>query len=95
MAKDSRYASLKVLIESGHTKSFRQIFEHIPRSKVRHDLGMGFRRFERLYQNPQYFTLNDLNILARFIGIDPMKIIELANQKVISDKTPKRRGNRN
>jgi hypothetical protein len=77
MPKDHRYTAVKVLIESGHIKIFKQIFDYIPVSVVSNSYGSNYTRFVRLIRNPSQFKLKDLVILASLFDVDSMKMIEL------------------
>jgi len=81
MPRDKRYHTVKVLIETGHIKTFAQIFEHIPVSVIYRDMGMYYSRFKRLLQSPGLFSIAELSTLAGFIGIDPKIIIGLAYEQ--------------
>lgn len=75
---DKRYHAVGALITSGYIKSFGQIWEHIPRSLVYKRMGMNYTKFARLVNNPQYFTLKELSMLARFFGIDGKILVDMA-----------------
>ncbi|MDP4216296.1 MAG: hypothetical protein Q8927_08840 [Bacteroidota bacterium] len=92
MAKDRRYSTVKVLIETGNIKSFAGIFDHIPKSVVYADLGMNYTRFTKLLSNPALFTLQELITLAGFMGIDPKIIIEMAYTQHLTGKKTKNKG---
>jgi hypothetical protein len=91
MAKDRRYSTVKVLIETGNIKSFREIFDHIPKSVVYSDLGMNYTRFAKLIDSPALFTLQELITLAGFFGIDSRKMIDLAYTQHITGKKIKKK----
>jgi hypothetical protein len=91
MAKDRRYSTVKVLIETGNIKSFREIFDHIPKSVVYSDLGMNYTRFAKLIESPTLFTLQELITLAGFFTLDPKLMIDLAYTQHITGKKTKKR----
>jgi hypothetical protein len=91
MAKDRRYSTVKVLIETGNIKSFREIFDHIPKSVVYSDLGMNYTRFAKLIDNPALFTLLELITLSGFFGIDPKLMIDLAYGQFLENKKGKKK----
>jgi len=57
---DARYSTIKILIESGHIKSIRDIFQFIPKTTVYKDFGINFNRFDRGINNPAIFRMEDL-----------------------------------
>lgn len=81
MAKDSRFRVVKVLIESGEIKTFQQIFTFIPKRVVYESLGLNYAKFQRLYTNPDLFTMRELVALAQLVECDPFKLFELAIAK--------------
>lgn len=91
MAKDKRYAATKVLIESGHIQTFRQIFDHIPRSVVYSDLGINYTRFKELLSNTARFTLQELIILGKLFEMDAKTLIDMAYDQFLTDQKGKKR----
>ena len=86
MPKDTRYATIKILIAAGHIKSFRDIFQHIPKSVVYGDLGVNFERFTKLLKNPATFTLQELITLSGFFDMEPLAIINMVYEQHLADK---------
>jgi len=91
MTRDIRYSTVKILIETGHIKSFREIFKHIPRSVVYEDMGINYRRFSKLLANPHKFTLEELVTMSRFLEMDAQAVIGLAYIQYITDRKIKRK----
>jgi hypothetical protein len=77
MPQDNRYTVVRILIENGHIKTFKQIFDYIPISVVAIDYGSNYVRFKRSISRPNSFKLRDINILASLFEVDFMKMIEL------------------
>ena len=75
---DPRYGTIKVLIESGHIKSIREIFQFIPKTTVYRDLGVNFNRFDRAIHDPSIFRIQELVILAELFQVDAKKLIDMA-----------------
>ena len=91
MAKDHRYKTVKVLIESGIITEFNQIFLYIPKSVVSEDMGINYSRFVRLLQQVELFRLKELIILSGFFEVDGKAFIELAHSQYLTDKKVKPR----
>jgi hypothetical protein len=89
MVKDNRYKAVKAMIETNGFKSFKDIFEIIPRSIVAADLGIHYNRFIDKVSKPGEFSLRDLVTLAKLIETPPMKLIELALNNI---EVKKRKG---
>jgi hypothetical protein len=91
MAKDRRYAAVKNLITTGYIKSFRDIFDIIPKSVVARDLGMNNVRFTALMANVDKFLLKDIFLIASFIEVDEDIMMGLILQQYILDKKTKKK----
>ncbi len=77
MAKDQRYKTLKVMIDTGNISALEDIFNIIPKTVVAADLGINYSRFLTRLTKPAEFTLDELMRLATFIEIDSKTIIHL------------------
>lgn len=91
MAKDHRYKTVRVLIESGIITEFNQIFLYIPKSVVSEDMGINYSRFVRLLQQVELFRLKELIMMSGFFEVDGKAFIELAHSQYITDKKVKPR----
>jgi len=80
MAKDRRYTTARHLIVDGHTKSFRDIFNDIPKSVVARDLGINNVRFSKLINNVELFVLGELYRIAGLIEIERKALLDLIEQ---------------
>lgn len=87
MAKDLRYGAVKVLIEGRHVNYFKDIFLHLPKSVLAQDMGVNNTRITRLIEHPDQFTVQELNRIAAFIGIEEMKIIQLVYAQLQMEKS--------
>ena len=93
MTDDPRYGSIKVLIESGHIKSIREIFQFIPKTTVYKDLGINFSRFDRAIVDPSIFRMQELVVLAELFGVDALTLICMAyNQMLAVNKQRRKKG---
>ena len=88
---DQRYSTIRVLIQSGHIKSFRDIFQFIPKTVVYRDLGVNFNRFSRAIIDPAKFTLEELRTLAEFFGVDTRTMIDMAYDQMITVSRSRRK----
>lgn len=88
---DPRYGSIKVLIESGHVRTIKEIFLFIPKTTVYKDLGVNFNRFDRAILNPYIFRLQELFDLAKLIGVEAKKLLELACAQIDTNEKQKKR----
>ena len=91
MAKDRRYVTVKNLITGGYIKSFREIFETIPKSVVARDLGMNNARFTKLMNNVGSFKLEELFRLSAFLEIEGTIILNLTLQQFEIDRKTKKK----
>lgn len=79
--KANHYKTIKVLIDAGKIKTFRQIFDYISRRAVYVDLGVNYEKFERIFKHPDLLTLRELVTLSRLIGCELMQLIDLIQNK--------------
>lgn len=89
MAKKDDYKAVKVLIETGNIVEFREIFNHASRTAIAGDLGIYYTKFKQLIDHVDRFTIQDLYQLARLIGVDGKKMVQLAVDQVEKDKAGK------
>jgi len=90
--KDLRYKTVKVLIEERDIKTFREIFDYIPRSVVYSDLGINYTRFINLVKHTEDFTLKELIMMSKHIGTDPKPVIDMAYDQYLIDNKAKIKG---
>lgn len=76
----------KVLIEAGHIKSIRDIFQFIPKTTVYRDLGINYNRFNRAIFDPSIFRIAELVQLAEFFEVDARKFIDMAYEQSLTVK---------
>jgi hypothetical protein len=91
MSKDRRYTTVKNLISGGYIKTFREIFDTLPKSVVARDLGMNNVRFSKLIQNVDQFVLKDLFRFAAYLEIEEMVLFNLVFQQYHLDKKTKKK----
>ena len=90
MTKDKRYTTVKNLINSGFIKTFREIFDTIPKSIVYSDLGMNNARFKNLMFNVEEFVLNDIFRIAELIEVDREIMLNLVYKQYLEDNRRKK-----
>lgn len=83
---DSRYTTIKVLMESGHITTFRKIFDYIPKTVVYKDLRVNFKRFSKAILDPSGLSLGELRTLADFFDVDTKKLIDMAYMQTLTGK---------
>src|ERR1700720_4620019 len=81
MAKDRRYITVRNLIDAGYVKTFGEMFDTIPKSVVARDLGMNNARFTRLMDDVGQFSMIELLMIASFLEIDKMVMLNLVLQQ--------------
>jgi hypothetical protein len=86
MPKDSRYKTVKFLIEGGHVTEFRYIFEHIPKTVVAKDMGTNYKRLVRLAKDVNDFKVKELTILAFYFDVNFIAICKLIDQQMTNEK---------
>lgn len=77
MAKDKRYSTLKVMLDTGNLKSFSEVFDIIPKSVVASDLGINYTRFLVKLENLEDFTLREILKLSLQMEVEALAIITL------------------
>lgn len=90
MAKHRKYTTAKNLIAAGYIKSFREIFDTLPKSVLARDLGMNNIRFSRLMNNVDHFSLEELFRIADHLEVDDRIIFDLVYQQYVEDKKSKK-----
>jgi plasmid maintenance system antidote protein VapI len=77
MHQDPRYTTVKVLIEAGGIKTFKEIFHLIPKTNIAGELRTNNSRMTNLIKAPLGLTLKEIDKLAAVFGCTPDKLIEL------------------
>jgi hypothetical protein len=91
MSKDRRYTIVKNLITAGYIKTFREVFETLPKSIMARDLGMNNTRFTNLMNNVDGFFLRDIIRMAVLLEISETTMYELIWQQYTIDKKSKKK----
>lgn len=75
------------MIEGRHITEFKEIFTHVPKTIMAHDLGTNNNRMTRLIANVDQFTLAELYKISDLLDVDYKTIFALAHtQHFGSDK---------
>lgn len=82
-------------MESGHIKSFPDIFRYIPKTTVYRDLGVNFNRFGRAIYDPKIFKLDELFRLAEIFEVDDKQLVDMAYEQAIAYKKMQEKRRRN
>jgi hypothetical protein len=91
MPKDRRYITVKNLISAGYIKTFREIFDTVPKSVIAADLGFNNDRINNLMANVDRFIVKDLFKLASLIEVEEVEIMKLICNQHVVDKKGKRK----
>ncbi|HWK02261.1 MAG TPA: hypothetical protein VNS58_01435 [Puia sp.] len=86
MTKDRRYTTVRNLIGAGYIKAFREIFDTLPKSVVARDLGMNNKRFSRLMDNVDEFSLKEIFLIAFFLDINESVMLDIVLQQRAQDR---------
>ncbi len=68
--KDLRYKVIKIMIEEGAVKAFKDIFTYIPKTVVAGALGKNNNRMGELIKEPKQFTIAEVEKMAELIEVD-------------------------
>jgi len=58
------------MIETGHVTEFRQLFDHVPKSVVAHDLGTNNNRMTRMISHVEQFTIDELYKISMLVDTE-------------------------
>lgn len=78
--KDVRYKTVRIVMAAAEIKTFKDIFKIIPKSIVAKDMHTNNNRMERLINNPDGFTLAEINVLAKLFGCEYNKLRDLVEK---------------
>jgi len=86
MEKDSRYKAIKAMLEANNFRTFKEVFDIIPRSIVATDLGIHYNRFVKRINKPEDFSLKELILFSDLVGTNPSVLFNLAMKDIESKK---------
>jgi len=84
--RHKKYTTARQLIAAGYIKTFREIFETLPKTVMARDLGMNNTRFNKLLADVDKFILKDIFLMAFFLGLDEQTMLHLILQQYLLDK---------
>ena len=91
MTKDKRYTLVKNQISGGYIKTFREIFDIIPKTVVGKDLKSHNVRFGNMLNDTTLLELGDLYRIAALIDVDEKIILDLAHAQYLADKKTRKK----
>lgn len=91
MVKDKRYTNAKNLILAGHVKTFRDLFDSVPKSVIARDLGINNVRFNELMNDVGRFFVKDMFKLAELLDIPEIEVMKLICNQHGADRKGKRK----
>ncbi len=74
------------MLEANNFKTFKEVFDIIPRSVVATDLGINYNRFVQRINEPEVFTVKELIMFSDLIGTSPSILFDLAMKDIESKK---------
>ena len=89
--KDKRYNTVVKLIRSNEIKTFDEILDTVPKTRLAIDLGINPERMNRLLANLELFVLKDLFALAELLEVETIAILTIANNQHLRDKKTKKK----
>ena len=79
---DTRYHAAKTYIESGSIKGYKEIFDIIPKSVIVRDSGINYVRLRNKIAHPDKFSVKDIVVISRLLGVDSRKLYDLLAKEV-------------
>ncbi|MBA2499711.1 MAG: hypothetical protein H0V30_08300 [Chitinophagaceae bacterium] len=76
--KDPRYKAIKSLIDTKSIQGLQDIFEVIPITIVKTDLGVHYNTLRRRIDKSELLTLKDIISLAELFEVEPVEIFKLS-----------------
>lgn len=80
------YNTIRKLIKGNQLHELKEIFEHIPKTRINKDLGIHYARFKNIITRVQGFKLEELYTLAYFTGVDERVFLDLAHNQYMAAK---------
>ncbi len=90
--KDIRCVAVAPLIYLGVITDITSLFKFIPKTVVAQALGTNNNRFTGMIQNPDKFSLEEIEEICRYLGIDRATWLDLTdNEKRARKGLPRRK----
>lgn len=77
--KDHRYKTVKILIGAKHIKTFKGIFDHIPKSVIAKELHTNNNRMTDIIEDMAGLRIGEVATIAKLIGVPFMVICGLVD----------------
>ena len=92
MAKErtQKKDSIKLLVQAGHIRTVKDIFDYTPPTPAAKHLGTSYARLLKLIVKVELFRVNELFRLGQFYGIDEDAMLKLLMNQY-HDSTGKRK----
>ena len=89
--KDKRYNTVGKLIRANELRTFDEILDTIPKTRLAIDLGINPERMNRLLDDIGLFVMKDLFALAELLEVETIAVLHLINNQHLRDKKIKRK----
>lgn len=76
--KDPRYKAIKSLIETKSIQGLQNVFEVIPITIVKTDLGVHYNTLRRRVDKSELLTLKDIMSLAELFEVEAVEVFKLS-----------------
>jgi len=92
MVKDKRYKTLKNQIEGGFIRTFNEIIDVVPKTRLARDLKIHNQKFDLMLEDVTLFDLVQLYRLADLIEVDGLVVMGLAHAQKLAQDEEKKKG---
>jgi hypothetical protein len=89
MAKEARFEAAKAYIESGKMRTFRAIFDIIPKYIMAEAMGMNYQTFQKKVGDLRKFTMGDIQDIGIILDTSPHTLFHLLDAEIPKRKTRK------
>lgn len=76
--KDPRYKAVKSLIETKSIFGLRDVFQVMPITTIRIDMGVHYNTLRRRIDKSELLTLKDIVALAELFEVEPIEVFKLS-----------------
>ena len=88
--RDRRYDVISTLFKDGKIRTFKDIFEFVPKTVVATNMGKKVDRFTRLMNRVEKFTLEDLFQIGKLCDLEEPQMIQLVMKEYFTQKKGKK-----
>ncbi|MFT3823809.1 MAG: hypothetical protein QM731_07805 [Chitinophagaceae bacterium] len=86
MNKDTRYETVKEMIEAKKVVEFRQIFKYIPKTVLARDLVKNTGRMTDLINKAEKFSFEELYEISQLVEVNYSVIVDLVAKQFLEGK---------